>query len=156
MTGYLGDPGLTAKVFRTDVVAGETLYRSGDMVYRDQSGDYVYVDRADRVINRSGIRISLVELSHTLSMLDSVSAAACLAFDNEGQLGIVAFVVTDGAISALDIRRAARERLPDTMLPDRIELTESFPLTTSSKLDERRLLSEAGLPQIHPSASPPL
>jgi D-alanine--poly(phosphoribitol) ligase subunit 1 len=155
MIGYWGNPALTAKVFRSDLLAGETLYRTGDMVYRDQSGDYVYVDRADRVINRSGIRISLVELSHTLRLLDSVSAAACLAFDNEGQLGIVAFVVSDGANSAFDLRRAARERLPDTMLPDRIVLVESFPLTRSSKLDERRLLSEAGLQQIGPGTSPP-
>jgi non-ribosomal peptide synthetase component E (peptide arylation enzyme) len=31
------------------------------------------------------------------------------------------------------------------MLPDRVELVDTLPLTKSSKLDERRLLAEAGL-----------
>jgi acyl-coenzyme A synthetase/AMP-(fatty) acid ligase len=31
------------------------------------------------------------------------------------------------------------------MLPDRIELVDELPMTRSSKLDERRLLAEAGL-----------
>ena len=48
MTGYWGAPELTSAVMRDDVVAGETVYRSGDLVYRDEQGAYVYVDRADR------------------------------------------------------------------------------------------------------------
>lgn len=145
MTGYWGDPEHTSEVLRGDVVPGETLYRTGDLMYREPSGDCVYVGRADRVIKRNGVRISLLELSDTMRSLDAVAAAACLPFDHEGQLGIVAFVVTDHATSDLDLRRAARERLPDTMLPDRIEQVESFPLTPSSKLDERRLMADAGL-----------
>lgn len=77
--------------------------------------------------------------------LDGVSAAACVAYDEDGQLGIVAFVVTDRPTTALDLRRAAGERLPESMLPDRIELVDALPLTRSSKLDERRLLAGAGL-----------
>ena len=50
-------------MLRTDVVAGRTVYRTGDLVYRTDEGDYVYVDRADRVIKRMGVRISLVELA---------------------------------------------------------------------------------------------
>ncbi len=145
MTGYWGDPELSAEVLRTDLVPGQTLYRTGDLVYRDATGDYVYVDHADRVINRSGVRISLVELGDTMRNLEGVSAAACVTFDDEGSLGIAAFVVTDGSASPGDLRRAARQRLPDTMLPNRIELVGALPLTASSKLDERRLLAEAGL-----------
>jgi D-alanine--poly(phosphoribitol) ligase subunit 1 len=150
MTGYWGAPALTASVLRDDLVPGETLYRTGDLAYRNPSGDYVYVDRVDRVINRNGVRISLVELTDTLRDLDGVMAAACLTFDDEGQLGIVAFAVTDGSPTALDLRRAARERLPDTMLPNRIDLVETLPLTSGSKLDERGLLAAAGLVAFRP------
>jgi acyl-coenzyme A synthetase/AMP-(fatty) acid ligase len=145
MSGYWGAPELTADVLRSDVVVGETVYRTGDLVYRAASGDYVYVDRADRVIKRLGIRISLVELSEAMSNLPGVSAGACMTFDDDGQLGIVAFVVTDRPTTALELRRAAAEHLPESMLPNRIELVDTFPLTGSSKLDERRLLAEAGL-----------
>jgi D-alanine--poly(phosphoribitol) ligase subunit 1 len=145
MTGYWGAPGLTAAVLRHDLVPGETLYRTGDLAYRTTSGDYVYVDRVDRVINRNGVRISLVELTDTLRDLDGVTAVACVTFNDGGQLGIVAFAVTDAALSALDLRRAARERLPDTMLPNRIDLVETLPMTSGSKLDERGLLAASGL-----------
>ena len=145
MNGYWGAPGLTADVLRTDIIAGETVYRSGDLVYRDRNGHYVYVERADRVIKRSGVRISLLELADTLRELPGVADAACVVFDNEGGVGIVAFVVTDRPITAIELRQGAGRRLPDSMLPDRVEVVHELPLTTSSKLDERRLLREAGL-----------
>jgi D-alanine--poly(phosphoribitol) ligase subunit 1 len=145
MAGYWGAPALTEEVLRSDVVDGEVVYRTGDLVYRDRSGSYVYVDRADRVIKRSGVRISLVELTEAMRSLAGVSAAACVTFDDEGDLGIVAFVVADGSLSALELRQAARDHLPETMLPNRVELVEDLPMTKSSKLDERLLLSRAGL-----------
>jgi D-alanine--poly(phosphoribitol) ligase subunit 1 len=150
MAGYWGAPALTAEILRSDVVSSELVYRTGDLVYRDQNGSYVYVDRADRVIKRSGVRISLVELSEAMRSLDGVSAAACVTFDDEGELGIVAFVVTEVEVAVSELRQAARERLPETMLPNRIELVRELPMTKSSKLDERLLLSEAGL---HPVGS---
>ncbi len=145
MNGYWGAPGLTDQVLRTDVIPGETLYRSGDLVYRNPSGHYVYVERADRVIKRSGVRISLLELADTVRELPGVVDAACVVFDNEGGVGIVAFVVTDRAVTAIELRQGASRRLPDSMLPDRMEVVGELPLTPSSKLDERRLLHEAGL-----------
>jgi D-alanine--poly(phosphoribitol) ligase subunit 1 len=145
MTGYWGAPALTEEVLRTDIVPGEIVYRTGDLVYRDQDGRYVYADRADRVIKRSGVRISLVELSEAMRSLDGVSAAACVIFDDDGELGIAAFVVVDRHFSVLELQQAARLRLPETMLPNRFELVETLPLTNSSKLDERLLLTEAGL-----------
>jgi D-alanine--poly(phosphoribitol) ligase subunit 1 len=154
MTGYWGAPELTADVMRTDLISGMTLYRTGDLMHRNESGDYVYLDRADRVINRNGVRISLVEISDTLRNVEGVSAAACLAFDDDGKLGIVAFAVADGSVTALELRRATSHHLPDTMLPNHIELVDALPLTAGSKLDERRLLDEAGLREFRPAGAP--
>lgn len=145
MSGYWADDTLTTKVLREDIVPGETLYRTGDLVYRMADGDYVYVDRADRVLKRSGVRISLVELSSTLNQLEHVTAAACLTFDHDGELGIVAFVTLDTALSALDLRRAALSVLPANMVPDRIEVVDAMPLNRSNALDETGLRERAGL-----------
>jgi len=38
MTRYWGSPGLTADVMRADVVSQTTVYRTGDLVYRDHRG----------------------------------------------------------------------------------------------------------------------
>jgi amino acid adenylation domain-containing protein len=145
MAGYLNDPAVSAAVLRTDVVEGATLYRTGDLVFRDDRGNYVYVGRSDRVIKRHGVRMSRVEVTEALGALDGVASAACTTFDLEGDLGVVAFVVPDGELTPLAARQAASKRLPETMLPDQFVLVPDFPLTSSSKVDERRLLKEAGL-----------
>jgi D-alanine--poly(phosphoribitol) ligase subunit 1 len=145
MSGYWANPELTSDVMRSDVVPGETLYRTGDLAYRDDRGQYVYVDRIDRVVKRSGVRISLVELSASMNKVRGVDAAACLTFDRDGELGIVAFVATSSKFSILDLRRAASQLIPDTMLPDRFEFVLAMPLNKSNQLDESQLLSMAGL-----------
>lgn len=145
MSGYLNDPALSAAVLRTDVVEGTTVYRTGDLVFRDDRGNYVYVGRSDRVIKRHGVRMSLVEVTDALGSVEGVASAACTTFDLDGDLGVVAFVVPNGEFTPLSVRRVASERLPETMLPDRIVLVANLPLTSSSKVDERRLLKEAGL-----------
>ncbi len=145
MAGYLNDPGHSAAVLRTDVVEGTTVYRTGDLVYRDDRGYYVYVGRSDRVIKRHGVRMSLVEVTEALGGIDEVASAACTTFDLAGSLGVVAFVVPDGALTPLAVRQAAGERLPETMLPDHFVVVTELPLTSSSKVDERRLLHDAGL-----------
>jgi acyl-coenzyme A synthetase/AMP-(fatty) acid ligase len=150
MSGYWRAPDLTAEVLRQDVIAGASVYRTGDLMYRDDAGNYVYVARADRVVKRSGMRISLVEMGEAMRKLPGVASVACVSFDAGDQLGIAAFVVPEGEVTSMELRRACREWMADTMLPDRVELVDELPLTTSSKLDERRLLADAGLAEYQP------
>ena len=150
MSGYWGAPKLTAQALRTDVVPGQTVYRTGDLARRDHDGNYVYVDRADGVVKRHAVRISLVELGEVLCALPGVTAGTCVAYDNDGDFGIAAFVVTAGRgpveqRSLAELGRATSERLPATMLPDVIETVDVLPMTSSNKVDERRLLAEARL-----------
>ena len=84
-------------------------------------------------------------MTDALGSVEGVASAACTTFDLDGDLGVVAFVVPNGEFTPLSVRRVASERLPETMLPDRIVLVANLPLTSSSKVDERRLLKEAGL-----------
>jgi acyl-CoA synthetase (AMP-forming)/AMP-acid ligase II len=145
MEGYWADPLLTSRVMRWDDGANQVLYRTGDLVYRDELDNYIFVDRADRVVKRSGVRISLVELGALINRIDGVESAACLTFDHDGELGIAAFVLTDREISDLDLRRAARQLIPESMIPDRFERVTAMPLNRSNQLSESQLLSTAGL-----------
>jgi len=145
MSGYLGEPALTAQVVLEDVIPGERVYKTGDLVFRDGAGCYVYFDRADRVIKRNGVRISLVELTQTVQGLPGIRSAVCSTFNESGHLGIVAFVVLDTDKTPLELQVAARERLPGTMIPDRFEVVDALPLTASNKVDEQSLLEFAGL-----------
>lgn len=145
MDGYWNAPELTADVLRTDVVEGEMLYRTGDLVYRDDEGSYHFVGRSDRVVKRSGVRISLVEITEQMSRIEGVEAVACVTYDRDGEIAIAAFVVGPKSATPLELRRAASRLLPETMLPDHIHVVEALPINRSNKLDERRLLGDAGL-----------
>jgi len=153
MDGYWGDWKLSEQVLRDDVVPGERVYRTGDLVYREAGGDYVYVNRADRVVKRNGVRISLIELDETVRGLPHVNAVACLLFDDDGTPGIVAFVVTDGHVARDEVINGMMKRLPESMMPNPVEIIESLPMTNSNKLDERLLLSRVHL---HPLRAPGL
>jgi D-alanine--poly(phosphoribitol) ligase subunit 1 len=145
MVGYLGDPTLTAQVIRDDLVPGERVYKTGDLVFRDDCGCYVYFDRADRVIKRNGVRISLVELTQTLQSLSGIKSAVCATFDQAGRLGIVAFIVLEKSMTPFELQVAARDRLPGAMIPDCFETVDALPFTSANKIDERLLLQRAGL-----------
>lgn len=145
MTRYWGAPDLTSEVLRDDVVPGLLTYRTGDLLYRDDEGRYVYVGRADRVIKRSGVRISLLEMSEAIRGVSEVQSVVCALFDSDNELGIVAFVVCDAPLTSLDLLDDVRLVLPETMLPDRVCLVDNLPMTRSGKVDELLLLSRAGL-----------
>jgi D-alanine--poly(phosphoribitol) ligase subunit 1 len=145
MTGYLGDPALTASVLRGDVVPGRTVYRTGDIVMRNDQGDYVYLDRKDRVVKRSGVRISLLEVTGTIREVVGVRDATAVTYEDAGNLAIAAFIVAEDGLTGVDIRRSLGRHLPSTMLPDVIRLVDRLPMTSAGKVDDRRLLAEAAL-----------
>jgi acyl-coenzyme A synthetase/AMP-(fatty) acid ligase len=145
MDGYWNSPDLTSEVLSTDIVAGERLYRTGDIVYRTSADEYVYVGRADRVVKRSGIRISLAEITDAFSVISGVSNAVTVVFDNDGVLGIATFVVVRSEVLQVDLYRQAREILPASMLPDHLLVVDAIPLLSSGKTDDRALLVGAGL-----------
>jgi len=145
MEGYWAAPELSSEVLRTDVVPGRTVYRTGDLAYRDATRGYVYVGRCDRVVKRSGVRISLVEIGDAIQDLAGASSSTCALFDDEGSPGIVVFLVVGHPVLTDDLRERARDLLPEPMVPDRIEVVDGFPLTHTGKLDERSLLDGVGL-----------
>ena len=154
MDRYWNSPELTANVLRTDIVKDQPLYRTGDIVYLDSGGDYVYVDRVDRVVKRGGVRISLLEISDAFRNVAEVNVATTIAFDNDGTLGIATFLVVSPVVSRSELYKRVRNLLPASMLPDLIEVVKSIPLTPSGKTDEKRLLVGAGLiplnkPSVH-------
>jgi D-alanine--poly(phosphoribitol) ligase subunit 1 len=143
MRGYWGDEGLTSQVLRQDVVRGETLYQTGDLVYRDAGGRFVYVGRANDVVKRRGMRISLGEIAQALRRVDRVRAAHCLVVELDGRTAITAFVEVAPEVTEQAVLRAVSAELPESMLPDQLFIVSSIPMTPSGKVDRLGLLDEA-------------
>jgi acyl-coenzyme A synthetase/AMP-(fatty) acid ligase len=144
MRGYWGDTALTDEVLRTDVVSGELVYKTGDLARRDEEGRYIYLGRADDVVKRRGVRISLAEIGGVLRALDGVSGAVCVPVELEGRLGIAAFVQGGPDVKAPKLLESAGWHLPANMLPDRVYVVDGFPMTSGGKIDHRALKASVG------------
>lgn len=146
MSGYFGDPELSAQVLRNDIVAGQPMYKTGDLAEIDDRGRFHYKGRADDIVKRKGVRISLSEMSRSLRRAPGIASAHCALYDKKGEVAIVAFVVaepgTNPTAPAL-LERASRE-MPTNMLPDTVHFVGELPVTSSGKVDWRRLLAEGG------------
>jgi len=143
MRGYWGDDEFTFRALRDDVVPGTTVYRTGDLVYRDRQGRYVYVGRTDSVVKRNGVRVSLGEVARVLLEVDDVTGAVCIPIERSDRLAIAAFVEASPHVTVSGVFEVAYRQLPTSMVPDEVHLWSSFPLNSSGKVDHRRLAAEA-------------
>ncbi|MFE2377535.1 amino acid adenylation domain-containing protein [Streptomyces sp. NPDC059398] len=142
--GYLNRPALTAERFVADPygVPGSRMYRSGDLGYLDKDGPLYFTGRADRQVKLRGFRVELGEVEQALESCDGVRLGAVVVTGEVDSARLAAFVVP-GADPADDLaeelRRRLSERLPGHMVPARVEVVASLPMTSNGKIDRRVL-----------------
>jgi natural product biosynthesis luciferase-like monooxygenase protein len=147
--GYHGRPELTAERFIGDPFRGgdARMYRTGDLArYRDD-GTLEFVGRVDQQVKLRGFRIELGEIEATLAEHPAVhEVAVAVREERAGDQRLVAYVVPRGAAppDADELRRLARARLPDYMVPAAVVLLPAMPLTPNGKLDRKALPALAG------------
>lgn len=143
--GYLNRPELTAERFR--VVAGDPAgdvgYRSGDLARRLENGELEFLGRSDQQVKLRGFRIELGEIESVLRGHTGVREVAVLVDDSrpDGRALLALFVPADTSDipAAATLRAAARQKLPEYMVPQRFEAVAALPLTPSGKLDRQTL-----------------
>ncbi|MEU8896756.1 amino acid adenylation domain-containing protein [Nocardia sp. NPDC048505] len=137
--GYLGAPALTAERFvASPYVAGERLYRTGDIV-RLARGGLEYLGRADFQVKIRGQRIELGEIEAVLRQDDSVGHVAVAVVQDPARL--VAYVVPAAgrAVDDAALLAHARRGLPAYMVPAVVVVLDRLPLNASGKLDRKAL-----------------
>ncbi|MFJ4878284.1 amino acid adenylation domain-containing protein [Streptomyces sp. NPDC088745] len=149
--GYLNRPALTAERFVADPygVPGSRMYRSGDLGYLDKDGPLHFTGRADRQVKLRGFRVELGEVEAALESCPGVRLGAVVVTGEVDSARLVAFVVsgTDpaggGPGLAEELRGLLAARLPAHMVPSRIEVVASLPMTSNGKIDRRALEQRA-------------
>jgi non-ribosomal peptide synthetase component F len=146
--GYLDDAELTARKFvviADGPLAGTRVYRTGDIGARNANGELTYLGRVDRQVKVRGVRIEPGEIESALRAITGVrDAAVHKAVDAHKNDHLLAFVtVGDATVVPGEIGRALRGKLPEVMLPARIEVLPTIPLTANGKVDHLELAAIA-------------
>ncbi|MCB1036586.1 MAG: amino acid adenylation domain-containing protein, partial [Acidobacteria bacterium] len=143
-SGYLNLPKESKERFLSDPFSeGEgELYRTGDVCRYDSQGSLVFLGRADQQIKLRGFRIEPGEVEVNLKGHPGVEDAVVVKRPSkQGEDLLVAYLVMEAG-SSLDkaaVRAHLSDRLPAYMIPTHLVPVESFPLTSSGKVDRRRL-----------------
>ncbi len=158
--GYVNDPVRTAERFLPDPqVRGARLYRTGDIARWGTKG-IEFIGRNGDFIKRNGFRIAPAEIEAALLRLPGVrQAAVAMAPDDQGRERLVAYLAGDELedVQLPRLRQQLRVWLPGHMLPDRVHLEASLPLTLSDKIDRRALPAISAKRQSSDSADfPPI
>jgi len=140
--GYLNQPELTGRKFiETDRYKGvaERYYRSGDLARFDNENNIVFLGRADAQVKVRGFRVELSEIEWQIMQCIGVQACA-VALDTDTQQ-LAAYVVERNgeAIYRDEISNLLREKLPYYMIPSTLDVVNSLPMTSSQKIDRKRL-----------------
>ncbi|MGW4242809.1 amino acid adenylation domain-containing protein, partial [Nocardia sp. NPDC004722] len=141
--GYHARPGLSAERFVANpFVAGERMYRTGDVVRWSLDGRIEYVGRSDFQLKVRGFRIELGEIDAALSAHESVDFAVTIGHRTEsGSTMLAAYVVpvAGGGIDVAALTDHVAARLPEYMVPTAITVLDAIPLNPVGKLDRRAL-----------------
>ena len=111
--------------------AGERICRTGDLGYYDEEGNLIFAGRKDFQIKHMGHRIELEEVEAAMNAADGVEKSCCV-FDREHNR-LAGFYL--GTVSASELRKSMKEKLPVYMVPAKIIQTPVMPLNKNGKTD---------------------
>ncbi|WP_018015936.1 non-ribosomal peptide synthetase [Teredinibacter turnerae] len=142
---YSHQPKMTAGVFLPDPFSAEPgarMYRTGDIALYRANGEIEYVGRADEQIKIRGFRVEPREVEVNLLELPSVQAALVIPDTGKGGLKcLTAYVIPEDnqQLDTNELSSLVRLRLPEYMAPEFIVLLDSFPLSSTGKIDRQKL-----------------
>lgn len=137
MQGYWQQSQLTQAGFVAH--SGRQYYKTGDLVERTDDGLLHYLGRKDRQVKIRGFRVELDEVELVLGQHLSVSEAAALVAPDG--LTVEGFV---SSAPGQDVSEAAvlafcRDHLHGAAVPSRITVCDTFPRTSTGKIDRKNL-----------------
>jgi long-chain acyl-CoA synthetase len=121
-------------------------FHTGDIMRRNEDGEFVYVARKKDLIVNDGDNVAPAEVEQALLLHPAVSEAAVIGVPDIA-LGqrIVGFVVLDDATSVTpeDILRDVRKRLVAYKVPEKLLVVDRIPRNGMGKAIRPRLLEQA-------------
>jgi amino acid adenylation domain-containing protein len=141
-SGYLKNPEKNKMAFFTTKINGEdkTFYKTGDIVFKDEFGNFMYCGRKDFQIKIHGYRIELGEIEFHTRQFTSPANAVAVAYSNEHGITQIHLFIEDFQDKKDKLMEFLKTKIPNYMLPSKITTVPSFPLNANGKVDRNALL----------------
>ena len=135
---YRGSPEATANAVVT--YRGERYYRTGDVGFFDDRGDYYITGRLDETLKRRGYRVNLLNIDSYIQRLAPVQECMTIAvphpvYEHE----LVTYVVARAAVTEDELLQLMRQVLVDYEIPDEIRFAQELPRGATGKVDRKQL-----------------
>jgi fatty-acyl-CoA synthase len=148
--GYTDPEASKQKLLRNVFEPGDTWYRTGDLMRRDEQGFFYFVDRVGDTYRWKGENVSTTEVAAVITSSPGVTDAVVygVAIPNtDGRAGMAALVV-DAEFNLEAFRRHVYDRLPAYARPLLLRLVPSIALTGTFKLNRQELAREGYDPAV--------
>jgi amino acid adenylation domain-containing protein len=146
--GYHKKPEETKARFISNPFSGNgILFKTGDLVTRNNNDILNYIGRVDNQVKIRGFRVELEEIEKVLVQFYSeISNVTVILKDKDETLEtkqLVAFVVPS-TVNVEAMKQYALSKLPHYMVPARIVAVDELPLTPNGKVDRQTLSRMSG------------
>lgn len=139
--GYYNNPEKTAAAFTQNPLNNsypELIYRTGDIVYKNELGEIVFKGRKDSLVKHQGYRIELTEIEHIIINKLKLAKNGCIVY-NHAAKEITLYYESETEISAQDFRKIIANELPKYMIPTVYRRMDILPRNTNGKIDRLAL-----------------
>jgi 2,3-dihydroxybenzoate-AMP ligase len=144
LRGYFGVPEYNTRAFTSD-----GFYRSGDLMRRHRSGNYMVEGRKKDLINRGGEKISAEEIENLILTHPSVQNVACVPMPDPilGERMCACVILRQGKALSLEelVAFLMKEEIAKHKLPERLEIMGDFPLSPFGKVSKKDLTEKISL-----------
>jgi fatty-acyl-CoA synthase len=142
--GYADDDASEKKLLHDVFAAGDTWYRTGDLMRRDPQGFFYFVDRIGDTFRWKGENVSTGEVAAVITGCAGVADAAVYGVaipGTDGKAGMAAIVARE-AFDLAELFRHVAAQLPQYARPLFVRIVPAIALTGSYKLDKQALAGE--------------
>lgn len=142
--GYWNRPETTAEAFLPhpfNQTPGAKLYKTGDWVRLLPDGTLDYVGRQDAQVKVRGYRVEIGEVEDVLTGHPQIREAVVIATRWEEQTQLLAYYTSEAEAEMTDndLREWMASRVASFMVPAAFRRLDAMPLTSSGKIDRKRL-----------------
>ncbi|MBF0099681.1 MAG: long-chain-acyl-CoA synthetase [Desulfobacterales bacterium] len=149
--GYLDVLATEEKILRDLFNKGDAWFSTGDILYRDNDGDYWFIDRIGDTFRWKSENVSTLQVASVINQLQFIAIAACYGVSvpgHEGRVGVVAVELRqDHEFNGQQLYSHVRAHLTASACPRVVRVVSKIETTPTMKFKTYMLQQEGIDPQ---------